>query len=102
MGRGTIKRVVGLSDHAVESNKWNALCFGFEFEAIILLEVSFPTLQIEAYDNSHIVEVLARDLDLANERRENAQIPEAISQALQPKSSTQTILIWRLHFEKRY
>ena len=41
----------------------------FEFEAVIPLEVSLPTIQTEAYDINHNEEVLARDLDLADERR---------------------------------
>ena len=38
------------------------------------LEDSLPTIRIETYDVSHNEEVLARALDLANERRENALI----------------------------
>ena len=44
-----------------------SLAFGFE--AVISLEVSFPTIQTEAYDASHNDEVLARDFDPADERR---------------------------------
>ena len=49
-----------------------ALTFGFE--AVILLEVGLPTILTKAYDINHNAEVLARDLDLANEQRENALI----------------------------
>ncbi|GFZ08917.1 hypothetical protein Acr_20g0007250 [Actinidia rufa] len=46
----------------------------FRFEAVIPLEVGLPTIQTEAYNVSHNEEVLARDLDLANKRRENMLI----------------------------
>ena len=46
----------------------------FGFEAVILLEGYFPTIQIEVYDIGHNEEVLTRDLDLTKERRENALI----------------------------
>ena len=49
-----------------------AWAFGFKF--IIPLEVSLPIIRTEAYDISHNEEVLARDLDLADERRKNALI----------------------------
>ena len=58
---------------------WNATnekpyALVFRFEVIISLEVIFPTVQIEANDTNHNLEVLARDLDLANEQRESALI----------------------------
>ena len=46
----------------------------FGFEAIIPLEVGLPTIQTEAYDANHNKEVLAQDLDLVEEIRENALI----------------------------
>ncbi|GFY97881.1 hypothetical protein Acr_12g0004220 [Actinidia rufa] len=46
----------------------------FRFEAVIPLEVGLPTIQTKAYDTTHNNEVLARDLDLAEERRDNALI----------------------------
>ena len=46
----------------------------FDFEAVIPLEVGLPTLQTEAYDVGHNEEVLAWDLALAEEWRENALI----------------------------
>ena len=52
-----------------------SLAFGFE--AIIPLEVGLPTIRTEAYDTNHNEEVLALDLDLADERRENALIQMA-------------------------
>ena len=52
-----------------------SLAFGFE--AIISLEVGLLTLRTEAYDVGHNEEVLARDLNLAEERRENAVIQMA-------------------------
>ena len=74
MGRGTAKHFVGLSDYNAKSNEWNAYTLAFGFEVVILLEVGLPTIRIEAYDISHNEEVLARDLDLADERKENALI----------------------------
>ncbi|GFZ07043.1 hypothetical protein Acr_18g0012130 [Actinidia rufa] len=49
-----------------------SLAFGFE--AVISLKVSLPIIQIEAYCISHNEEVLACDLDLVDERRENVLI----------------------------
>ena len=46
----------------------------FSFETIIPLEVGLPIIRNEAYDDEHNSEVLAQDLDLAEERRENALI----------------------------
>ena len=46
----------------------------FGFKAVISLEVSLPTVRTKAYDASHNEEVLARDLDLVEERRENVLI----------------------------
>ena len=76
MGQGITKCFVGLSDHTAESNERNALpsLWLSNFKVVISLEVGLPTIRIEAYDISHNEEVLARDLDLANERRENTLI----------------------------
>ncbi|XP_057484915.1 uncharacterized protein LOC130771317 [Actinidia eriantha] len=49
-----------------------SLAFGFE--AVIPLEVGLPTIRKEAYDLTHNNNVLARDLDLAEEKRDNALI----------------------------
>ena len=49
-----------------------SLAFGFE--AVIPLEVDLLIIQTEAYGVGHNEEVLARDLNLAKERRENALI----------------------------
>ncbi|GFZ14594.1 hypothetical protein Acr_24g0007840 [Actinidia rufa] len=57
-----------------KSNKRNALLPGFHFEAVIPLEIGLPTIQTKAYDANHNKEVLAWDLDLKEERRENALI----------------------------
>ena len=46
----------------------------FKFKAIIPLEVSLTTIRNEAYNISHNTEVLSWDLDLIDERRENALI----------------------------
>ncbi|GFS42559.1 hypothetical protein Acr_00g0080540 [Actinidia rufa] len=54
------------------TNEIYALAFGFE--VVIPLEVGLPTIRTEAYDANHNEKVLARDLDLADERRENALI----------------------------
>ena len=45
----------------------------FRFEVVILLEVDFPIIQTEACDVSHNADVLAQDLDLADERMANYQ-----------------------------
>ena len=46
-----------------------SLAFGFEI--VIPLEIGLPTIRTEVYDASHNEEVQARDLNLADERREN-------------------------------
>ena len=63
MGRGTPEHIIGLLDYIAESNERNALLFRFQF-------------QTETYDNDHNNKVLDQDLDLelAEERRENALI----------------------------
>ncbi|GFZ19787.1 hypothetical protein Acr_28g0004920 [Actinidia rufa] len=66
-----------------------SLAFGFK--AVIPLEVSLPTIWIEAYNTSHNNEVLARDLDLAEERRENALIRMADYQKQLAKSFNQKV-----------
>ena len=47
--------------------------FAFGSEVIILLEVSLPTIWAEAYDDNKF-EVLAPNLDLINEQRENVLV----------------------------
>ncbi|GFZ00580.1 hypothetical protein Acr_14g0002150 [Actinidia rufa] len=66
-----------------------SLAFGFK--AIIPLEVSLPTIRTEAYDVGHNEEVLARDLDLAEERRENALIRMADYQKQLAKTYNQKV-----------
>ena len=68
------KHFVDLLHHTAESNKRNTLLFDFRFETVIPLEVGLPTIWTKAYDASHNEEVLARDLDIADERRENSFI----------------------------
>ena len=63
----------------------------FDFEVIIPLEVDLPTIWTEAYDANHNEEVLARDLDLANERRENALIQMANYQKHLAKTYNQKV-----------
>ena len=58
----------------------------FEFEVVILLEVGMPTIRIEAYNISHNEKVLARYLDFADERKENALIRMAYYQKLLVKT----------------
>ncbi|GFZ15738.1 hypothetical protein Acr_25g0001470 [Actinidia rufa] len=66
-----------------------SLAFGFE--AVISLEVGLPTIRTEAYDTSHNNEVLARDLDLAEERRDNVLIRMADYQKQLAKSFNQKV-----------
>ncbi|GFZ14410.1 hypothetical protein Acr_24g0006000 [Actinidia rufa] len=63
----------------------------FGFEVVIPLEVGLSTIWTEAYDASHNEEVLARDLDLANERRENALIRMADYQKQLAKTYNQKV-----------
>ena len=44
------------------------------FEVVIPLEIGLPIIRTEVYDIGHNEKVLAQDLDLAKERRENALI----------------------------
>ena len=46
----------------------------FRFKVIIPLEVGLLTIQIKGYDASHNKKILAWDLDLPNEKKENALI----------------------------
>ena len=39
MDRGTAKRSVGLLDHTMKNNEWNALFLAFDFKGVIQLEV---------------------------------------------------------------
>ncbi|GFY85297.1 hypothetical protein Acr_04g0000350 [Actinidia rufa] len=57
-------------------------------------QVGLPTIRTEAYNTSHNNEVLARDLDLAEERRENALIRMADYQKQLAKSFNQKVQ-WR-------
>ncbi|XP_057465748.1 uncharacterized protein LOC130755372 [Actinidia eriantha] len=63
----------------------------FEFEAVIPLEVGLPTIRTEAYDMTHNNDVLARDLDLAKERKDNALIRMADYQKQLAKSFNQKV-----------
>ncbi|GFY86367.1 hypothetical protein Acr_05g0000060 [Actinidia rufa] len=60
-------------------------------------QVGLPTIRTEAYNTSNNNEVLARDLDLAEERRENALIRMADYQKQLAKSFNQKVL--RREFE---
>ncbi|XP_057497351.1 uncharacterized protein LOC130782072 [Actinidia eriantha] len=66
-----------------------ALAFGFK--TVIPLEISLPTIWIEAYDANHNEEVLAQDLDLVEERRENALIQMADYQKQLAKTYNQKV-----------
>ncbi|XP_057463838.1 uncharacterized protein LOC130753679 [Actinidia eriantha] len=66
-----------------------SLAFGFE--AVIPLEVGLPTIRTEAYNTSYNNEVLARDLDLAEERRKNALIRMADDQKQLAKSFNEKV-----------
>ena len=47
----------------------------FYFAVVIPLEIGLPIIQTEAYDDNNNVEILiARNLDLADEQRENALV----------------------------
>ena len=74
MGRRTAKRVVGLSYTPRKAKNEMPYAYAFGFEAIIPLEVGLTTIQTETYDINYNAEVLAQDLNLANERRESALI----------------------------
>ncbi|GFY90940.1 hypothetical protein Acr_07g0011360 [Actinidia rufa] len=66
-----------------------SLAFGFE--AVITLEVGLPIIRTGAYDATHNNEVLARDLDLAEERMDNALIRMADYQKQLAKSFNQKV-----------
>ncbi|GFY95487.1 hypothetical protein Acr_10g0008720 [Actinidia rufa] len=61
---------------------------------VISLEVGLPIIRTEAYDAAHNNEVLARDLDLVEERRDNALIRMADCQKQLAKSFNQKVQ-WR-------
>ena len=64
---------MGLLDHTAEITNETQYSLAFDLEVVILLEASLPTIRKEVYDDNN-AEVLAWDLDLANERRENALV----------------------------
>ncbi|GFY85715.1 hypothetical protein Acr_04g0004530 [Actinidia rufa] len=80
-----------------------SLAYGFE--AVIPLEVGLPTIQTEAYDATHNNEVLARDLDLAEEMRDNALIRMTDYQKQLAKSFNQKVqrrdLQWVILFSEK-
>ncbi|GFY97538.1 hypothetical protein Acr_12g0000790 [Actinidia rufa] len=63
----------------------------FGFKVVIPLEVGLPTIRTKAYDMTHNNDVLARDLDLAEERRDNALIRMADYQKQLAKSFNQKV-----------
>ena len=63
-----------LSNHTPIATNKTPYTLAFDFKVVILLEVGLPTIQTEAYDMGHNEEVLARDLNLADERGENMLI----------------------------
>ena len=46
----------------------------FNFEIVIPLEVGLSTIRTEAYDDKNNSQILAQDLNLIDERRENALV----------------------------
>ena len=46
----------------------------FDFTVVIPLEVVLPTILTEDYNDNNNAEVLAQDLNITNERRENALV----------------------------
>ncbi|GFS36376.1 hypothetical protein Acr_00g0045620 [Actinidia rufa] len=69
----------------------NAVFTGFRIQSRNPLEVGLPTIQTKAYDITHNNEVLARDLYLAEERRDNALIRMANYQNQLAKSFNQKV-----------
>ena len=53
----------------------------FRFEVVISLEVGLPIIQTEAYNANRNEEVLAWDLNFADERRDNALIQMAATRS---------------------
>ena len=74
MGLGASKHFMGLSDTLQKATNEMPYSLAFRFEAVISQEVGLPTIRTKVYDVSHNKEVLARDLNLADERREHALI----------------------------
>ena len=61
------------------------------FEAVIPLEVGFPLIRIEVYNDQHYSKVLAQDLNLDEKRRENTLIWMASYQQHLAKSYNQKV-----------
>ena len=97
---------------AYQTTLWKATnempySLAFRFEVVIPHEVSLPTLRIEAYDVSHNEEVLARDLNLAKEQKENTLIRMDDYQKQLAKTYNQKVqhikfFCWRSHFEEGF
>ena len=67
------------------------LSLAFMFKVVIPLEVGLHTIRTEAYDSSHKKEILSRDLNLVDERRENALIQMADYQMQLTKTYNQMV-----------
>ena len=80
---------VEATNETIKNETPYSLTFGFE--VIILLEVDLPVIQTEAYDIGHNEGVLAQDLDLSEERRENTLIRMADYQKQLAKTYNQKV-----------
>ena len=65
---------MGLLDYTAESNERNALLFGFQFWNYNPAEGWVAHNPNQSLHNHHNAEVLTRELNLAEERKENALI----------------------------
>ena len=80
MGGRVTQRALGISDYAEKINGGIPFAMAYGTEAIILLEVGIPGIRTQGVENGTNDVLLARDLDLLEERREKATIQLAAYQ----------------------
>ena len=80
MGRRIVTRPLDISNHTLQINEETPFSTTYGVEAIIPLEIGFPTLRTSSFNPSNNNELLEKSLDLIEERKESAMIQLAYYQ----------------------
>ena len=80
MGRRIVTRPLDISNHTLQINEETPFSTTYGAEAIIPLEIGFPTLRTSSFNPSNNNELLEKSLDLIEERKESAMIQLAYYQ----------------------
>ena len=80
MGRRIVTRPLDISNHTLQINEETPFSTTYRAEAIIPLEIGFPTLRTSSFNPSNNNELLEKSLDLIEERKESAMIQLAYYQ----------------------